>query len=282
MHSLFACIASLAPLLAVGTIVAAASHDDAHLHASLLAEQTALVPGRTMLLGLRLEHAPHWHTYWRNPGDSGLPTRLQWTLPRGFRTGAIRWPIPQRLDQGDIHDFGYTGDTLLPIPLQVPDDAQPGTIAHLEVEAKWLACREQCIPGKARLALDLPIHESAAHGRRAAALFKRAQAMQPRDVDWSGTAHLHGDRVDVSLTGSGVPSGAMLDAFAQTPQVLANAPPRIARHGERIELHFARNDYYVSAPSNLVLILTAKDGRRVRAYRISVPFDASDKPTPST
>ena len=74
---------------------------DAHLHAELLAHAPDGVgPGKTVWLGLQLQHQPHWHTYWKNPGDSGLPTLLQWTLPPGLSAGEIAWPAPKRLPIG--------------------------------------------------------------------------------------------------------------------------------------------------------------------------------------
>ncbi|MBC7940485.1 MAG: protein-disulfide reductase, partial [Chitinophagaceae bacterium] len=48
--------------------------------------------GKPVWLGLKIDHQPHWHTYWKNPGDSGLPTALEWTLPAGVTAGEIAWP----------------------------------------------------------------------------------------------------------------------------------------------------------------------------------------------
>src|SRR5258708_15908955 len=80
---------------------------------SLWAERDGIAPGQSFTLGLRLLHAPGWHSYWAVPGDSGLPTRLSWRLPPGFRAGPIQWPAPQRLPIGPLVDYGYEGDTLL-------------------------------------------------------------------------------------------------------------------------------------------------------------------------
>jgi len=280
MHQIIALAASVVPLLVAGTPAGTATYKDDHLQAALVSAQMALVPGQTALLGVYLQHAPHWHTYWINPGDSGLPTRLQWTLPPGYRTGDIQWPTPQRLTQGDIHDFGYIGDALLPVPLLVPADAKPGTTVHLQVEAKWLVCHERCIPGKAHLSLELPIRGETGQDPRTASLFEQARIRQPRDVAWKANAHLRGDTVAVSLAGAGIPADAKLDAFAQTTQVVANAPPHIERHGNRIDLRFAKNDYYASAPSRLTLVLTAAHGKQRSAYRVDLPFAAGDRPKP--
>ena len=79
-----------------------------------------IVAGQPLWLGLAIEHKPHWHTYWKNPGDSGLPTTLQWTLPAGFQAGEIDWPTPQRLPIGPLMNHGYEGKLLLPVRVDVP------------------------------------------------------------------------------------------------------------------------------------------------------------------
>ena len=147
----------LLALAAAAPVASAAARDENHVAVTLVSEQTALVPGKTAWLGIVLKHQPHWHTYWVNPGDSGLPTKLRWQLPPGFKAGDIAWPAPQRFSAGEVYNFGYAGQVLLPVPIEIPADAKPGTKARLAVEAKWLVCREECIPGKATLKMSLPI-----------------------------------------------------------------------------------------------------------------------------
>ncbi|HJU21926.1 MAG TPA: protein-disulfide reductase DsbD domain-containing protein, partial [Casimicrobiaceae bacterium] len=98
-----------------------------HVTAELVADQTALMPGTTTTLALRLAIDPGWHTYWRNPGESGLPTTLQWRLPPGYRAGDIEWPAPRALPAGPLMNYGYEGEVLHLVPLTVPADAIPGT-----------------------------------------------------------------------------------------------------------------------------------------------------------
>src|SRR5215471_19036789 len=90
-----------------------------HVRAELIAEDTALVPGQRSWVGLRLTHEPHWHTYWSNPGDSGLPTKLKWEVPPDIIVGDIAWPAPQRFDVGGLFNFGYSGEVVLPVPVAV-------------------------------------------------------------------------------------------------------------------------------------------------------------------
>ena len=134
------------------------------VEAELIADQAAVVPGRAFRLGLRLKHDPHWHTYWRNPGDSGLPTRLSLTLPPGWTAGEVQWPAPQRIRVGPLANFGYDGELVLPIAIQPPARIS-GTEVHLEAGASWLVCRDICVPGEAALAVRLPVAASSQASR---------------------------------------------------------------------------------------------------------------------
>jgi len=127
------------------------------VHADLVAETDAVQPGTAVTLGLRLRHEPHWHTYWTVPGDAGLPTRLRWTLEPGYTAGPILWPVPQLLRVGSLANYGYEGEVLLPVAVQVPATAQPGGTARFAAHADWLVCSDLCIPGGADLTLALPV-----------------------------------------------------------------------------------------------------------------------------
>ncbi len=128
-----------------------------HVTAELVAERSSVQPGQALRIGLRLQHIPHWHTYWRNPGDSGLPTTLSWTLPAGSQAGEIEWPAPKRLPIGPLVNYGYEGELLLPLIYTAPADARPGSTLSLQAKATWLVCNDVCIPESATLALQLPV-----------------------------------------------------------------------------------------------------------------------------
>ena len=91
---------------------------------ALYAESATVAPGGTLWTELHLTVAPGWHIYWKNPGDSGLPTELDWSLPPGFSAGAIEWPVPERFSVGPIANYGYTGSADLLAPLDRPGGAR--------------------------------------------------------------------------------------------------------------------------------------------------------------
>lgn len=245
-----------------------------HLSIELVSEATALVPGSNAWLGLHLRHDPHWHTYWINPGDSGLPTRLSWQLPDGYAVDAIDWPAPSRFEVGGLYNFGYDGELLLPLALHVPADARPGDAVDLRVEAKWLICEEECIPGKANLRLPMAIARDAVPGPLAA-LFTQARTRIPQATDWTGSARINAGKVDIRLDGKGLPALAGLDVFAVQRRLLDNAPPRLTREDDRLRIEAAQNDYFDSAPAELDLVLTSTmtNGAPL-AWRVRVPLSA--------
>src|SRR5690242_17206704 len=103
-----------------------------HANVTLVSERAAAVPGQAVTVGLRFELDPHWHIYWRNPGDSGGPPTIDWKLPEGFQAGEFQWPAPTRMAVGGtLVNYGYEADVLLPLTLRVPASAKPGTQVDL-------------------------------------------------------------------------------------------------------------------------------------------------------
>ena len=251
---------------------------DNHVAVTLVSEQAALVPGKTAWLGLVLKHQPHWHTYWVNPGDSGLPTKLHWQLPPEFKAGDIAWPAPQRFSAGGVYNFGYADQVLLPVPIEVPAGAKTGTNARLAVEAKWLVCREECIPGKTTLKISLPVAAAASIDSRWRKLFADARAKQPKAAAWSADARLNGDRIDVVLHGSDLPSAAALDAYTAQMRVLACAPPQVSQDGDALHLSFAKSEYFAAPPTALELVLVS--GTPPQARSVTASFAATPATTP--
>ena len=161
-----ACVLAPRILLLVGTaLLGGPAHADTDptnaVRAELLAEPDAATPGASLTLGLHLQHAPHWHTYWTVPGDAGLPTQIRWTLDPGFTAGPILWPAPQLLRVGTLANYGYDGEVVLPVVVKVPASAQPGGTAHFAAHADWLVCSDLCVPGGADLTLTLPVRAAA-------------------------------------------------------------------------------------------------------------------------
>lgn len=245
-----------------------------YVNVDLISESGVLVPGKTAWLGLHLRHDPHWHSYWINPGDSGLPTRLKWDLPVGYTVDPVSWPAPSRFEVGGLYNFGYADEIVLPVSVHVPENAIPGQTARLAAEASWLVCREECITGKASFELELPIAATEAPTESSSAsLFSAARKAMPVAAGWTGEAVLDGDRVRIQLSGMDLPEVEGLDVFAVDRRVLGNAPVDIRREGEGLVIRASKNDYFDQAPARLELVLTSRmTNGRSGAWQVDVPF----------
>jgi len=202
------------------------------VRAELLAHAPeGVAPGKPVWLGLRITHQPHWHTYWKNPGDSGLPTVLSWTLPNGVTAGEIAWPTPQKLPVGNLANYGYEGTVLLPVPLTISPDFKPGLLgAQLQVglKATWLVCRTECIPEDGEFSLKLPVEGSTALNT---AQFEAAFKAQPRPVAQvtgrvipDSVAHVDGSVLALRVQGLPVEArGKRLEFFPETAGVIEPA-----------------------------------------------------------
>jgi thiol:disulfide interchange protein DsbD len=210
-------------LLMVPAAQGAASVSTEQVKAELLVHAPdGLRPGVQAWLGLKLVHKKGWHTYWLNPGDSGLPTQLQWSLPAGLKAGEIAWPVPHRLPVGPLMNHGYEGTLLLPVPVTV-EQTLPEQALTIGLQADWLVCENVCIPEGGDFSLKLPAGVGRAAWVRDAALFEQAFARQP--VSWPGArAAARVDAQGLQLDLQGLPAawqGRKLSIFPTAAHILS-------------------------------------------------------------
>jgi thiol:disulfide interchange protein DsbD len=252
-----------------------------HLSVQLVAADRAVAPGATLDVALRLQHDPHWHTYWLNPGDSGLATKLAWSLPAGASAGPIRWPAPARLPLGPLINFGYEGELLLPVRLQLPATLVPGATFDATVKASWLVCKEECIPGDAVLGISLPVAPTPEADPAWAPRIAAAFAAEPPAAAWPARIAREGEAIVLAIE----PRDAMLDpgtleVFPLPTQVMATARGSVvstANGALRIETPVS--DAFVALPQQVdVLIVDGVAGAR-RAVQVAAI--AVDGPLPA-
>jgi len=185
-----------------------------------------VAPGQPLWLGLSITHQPEWHTYWKNSGDSGLPTELAWQLPPGLDAGEIAWPLPHKIPIGTLANYGYEGTVLLPVPVTVASTFAPGPLAQeatIHLRASWLVCRKECIPEDGEFTLQLPIRSTTALN---GAAFEAAWAAQPQPVAGEGSQAriVDGNALQVSVHGlPGALRGQTLELYPETAEVIENA-----------------------------------------------------------
>ncbi len=190
-----------------------------------MAAAAAVQPGRPLTVGIRLEMEPGWHTYWRNPGDSGLPTRVKWTLPAGFEAGEIRWPYPSRFATGPLVSYGYEGELLLPVEIRTPAAIATSEV-RLAARVDWLECREACLPGKAELSLVLPVRADARPGPEAKALAEVRGRLPAVDPAWRLSAANAGGAIALAILPPRRSPVRQAYFFAAVPHVLDYAKPQ--------------------------------------------------------
>jgi len=240
-----------------------------HTKASLLSETDAVRPGQPLTVGIRLQMEKGWHTYWRNPGDSGLPTRARWELPSGFAAGEIQWPYPSRFASGPLVNYGYEGEVLLPVEIRVPASV-PEPQVRIAARVDWLECQEACLPGRADLSLTLPVRTTSAPTPEAA-LFAGVRRRLPRkDPAWafsvSSTAR------SLSLVVSPPRGTELREAYfyPAVPRVLDHAQPQtLTREGTAHRLALAR-DPNAAPVQRLVGVLVAGTGAGAVAVAVDV------------
>jgi thiol:disulfide interchange protein/DsbC/DsbD-like thiol-disulfide interchange protein len=192
-----------------------------------------VIAGQSFWLGLQLQHAPHWHTYWQNPGDSGLPTQLRWTLPPGLTAAETIWPMPQKIAIGMLTNYGYENSSLLVVPVQVGKEFKASGTLSVQLQANWLVCRQECIPQEGLFSLSFPAQGASASQSD---LFETALKLQPQpllardtpqdNAKASATASLSDQASRLNLQLKALPAawrGQKLSLFPITPEIIVNS-----------------------------------------------------------
>lgn len=249
----------------------AAFADDARIEpvkAELIAETSALVPGDTPnWVALKLTPLPDWHVYWRNWGDSGIATKLEWKLPAGVQAGDIVWPIPHTYRLGDLANYGYGETTLHLVPIRIAAGTQ-GPV-RLAATAKWLACKDVCIPGSAQLELTLPVAASSSADPAQRAAFAKARAQWPQAVDWPAQFAIADDTVSIAVQDASLASAERISFYPYSPDLVNHAAEqRIALDGKGLRLSQAQSTYFSRAPASLDGVLVLEQGAQRRGYEI--------------
>jgi DsbC/DsbD-like thiol-disulfide interchange protein len=197
-----------------------------NVEATLLSERTAVARGAPFYVGIRMKIRRGWHIYWKNPGDSGLPPRIAWTLPKGFVAGPIEWPIPERFAENDLMAYGYDRDVIFPVRITPPGTLEGDSIT-IAGKLEWLECADVCVPGSAELRLSLPVSSGPAPPSPDASALAAARARLPVAPEgWSFSAQAGPRAIALALVPpKGIaPRRAYL--FIDKPLVTEHAAPQ--------------------------------------------------------
>ena len=261
----------MAVCFAAGALAAMAEPIPArHARVELISRDSSAAPGHDFRVGVHFMLERGWHIYWINPGDSGQPPSLQWHLPAGFSAGEIQWPRPHKLQSSpSLADYGYHDDVLLMVPLRVPGSQKPGSRAEIHLQAKWLICREVCIPDHAQLRLTVAIAAAARPNHQTAAqLFSAAERLLPRPWPRAWKAGAESRKEDFLLRlQMGKPVGAAEFFPLDAGQIENSARQKIQPSVKGVNIILKKSDLLLKPVAVLrgVLVLPGRGAFQVEA-----------------
>lgn len=217
-----------------------------------------IAKGKPLWLGLHIQHQPQWHTYWKNPGQAGAATTLQWQLPEGWQRQDIIWATPQTITVGELVNYGYSHDVLLAAPVQVQADMPADAPLDITLQAQWLACKTACVPQQAQLQLTLPNNQAI---QADAELFKQLQASTPKDLPHA-QADVKVHNQQATITVGNLPQawhGKTLNFYPETPQIFsANAAALQTWQDDTWKLSLPLDALRQTAPTTIPLVLAVR------------------------
>ncbi len=258
--------------------------------AALFSEVSAIQAGTPFWVAIRLDTRPEWHSYWKNPGDSGMPTEISWDLPEGFKAGAIYWQPPERIPYAGMVNYGYNSSTALLIPIAPPATLAPGARHTLKVKADWLVCKDICIPESATLSMSLPTNTGEDIARsKEYELIQSYAARLPRAINGSAVYHTTQNEVTIDITFHDLPEELTFSHGEWIPErdgVIVNASEqKTAFANHMVSITAERGTAEAGGPYPGILRLITDDNRRLHflinaeeAALMSVPLVATPEP----
>jgi len=255
---------------------AEAAHTEARL---ILAAETAR-PGDTVLAGVQLRMDPRWHTYWRNPGASGMATKVEWQLPAGVKAGTIQWPVPEKLPDEDLTTYIYTNEAVLLVPLKLAGDLGPGPL-DLKASVSWLECDLQCVPGQAEVQASLNIGSEIKASRDADFLHtwqtkapKNGEALSAR-AWWEGAGTGKSRYLLLEWNSAAAVSEADFFPDASEDFEVQPATERVPAAPGKIRLRKEVKKLAGDWPRQISGVLIQQSGPARLAYEVNLPIESS-------
>jgi thiol:disulfide interchange protein DsbD len=252
-----------------------------NVKARLVSEVKAVGPGQAFWVALELNIRDGWHTYWRNPGDSGEATKLKWQLPAGFTAGDIVWTTPHRFEIAPLVNYGYAKHAMHLVQITAPKDLKTGTPVTLAAKASWLVCSDVCIPEDVDLQLQLPVGaEAGGIDTGESPLFTAARSELPSAQPAATSARIQGDQLIITLGGEWGATLSQIQSLAFFPYAEGGieyaAPQKLSRTKDAVELSM-KVGYQPPKAGAIggVLIVTEQNGTQSDTVPIEIAADFS-------
>ncbi|MEE4295570.1 MAG: protein-disulfide reductase DsbD domain-containing protein [Wenzhouxiangella sp.] len=249
-----------------------------HIEVELVSETLSIQSGEPFRVGLRMLPEQGWHTYWINPGDSGLPIVMDWTLEAGTEVSQVDWPYPQRLPIGHLVNYGYEGEHLLPVTITPPAGLSSGEDFTIDLYADWLVCKVECIPGDAHLRLTLPVRDQVPPiNPRTKSLFEWADRRLPEAAAWDSFFSTDGGQLSIQVEiDRDLPSQGWL-FFPAEENIIDHAESSfITFDGGLIQISTPLSTYFTGAPDELPFVLVHPDTGTAFSLKASADSLISD------
>lgn len=248
----------------------------------LLSEEKTIQGGHPFWVAVEMKMADGWDTYWINPGDAGFPTKIDWHLPPGFQAGEIQWPAPEKFVSQSLVGFGYTHSAVLLVQITPPADLGAASETSLAADVSWLACKEQCVPGSAKVTLTLPHSKEAPVKEESnAGLFEQAKQKVPQPVT-QGSLTAGGKEKEIVLNFK-PPVGefkeiAEASFFPEVGEMIDYlAPQHLQKVNEGYTLNLQRLHPDQAMPTHMkgVLLLSEKGETVKKPLQVNIPVNAA-------
>ncbi len=230
-------------VFSLNTTLAQSNDDEQLVKIRLVTEITSIQPGAPFWIGLHQDIKPGWHTYWKNPGDSGLPTEIDWELSEGTTVSDIVWPYPHRKSVESIINYGYEDQVVLLSRVTPPADLKPGENFTIIADASWLVCEEVCIPESGKAEITLPISNNTPDMSSDAPLIQKTFDSLPKDIDTPVNAEVKDDNLHIAFSDKNfIPRGEIRDAY------FFSEVENLIEHSATQKIKFDNNTVTVDAP----------------------------------
>lgn len=212
--------------------------------AQLIAEEDGIAPGKSVWVAMRQEITPGWHTYWRNPGDTGLATTLAWDLPVGYTASELQFPTPHKQPTGELVNYGYNDAVILLARITAPATAQSGETISLKAKASWLVCQEICIPETDNLTIDLKVTNSPIPSAWSSA-FIAAKDKLPKPHQSAQSVKVNEETIEITLGSLPLAADELPEEVYFFPHdgllIQHNAPQKLLLDGRSLHLTIPKN-----------------------------------------
>lgn len=236
-----------------------------HVKTQLIVEVESIKPGKPFCVALALTMEEGWHTYWRNPGDSGLPTTIKWKLPQGFSAGEIQWPYPQKYETSGVVSFGFEDKIFLITEIVAPNSVKPESVVQISASVDWLVCKEECVPEHADLNLEIPVKDHVPRvDPKWVEYFRISRANLPKlSKDWDIIASVKGDKIVIQASSHVPVIEPVVDVFffPEAEGIIDYAEPQtVKKRGNGYAIEMKRSKFSTELPPRLKGILYSSKG----------------------